>query len=149
MVVLGRKILSEVLHVLPAPSTIISDPPPPPSSKRTSRTAAGGPKIFSHLTPISTSTFYVEIKYPLLTSIPQEIGKLANILATPENEVGFFKRAQKYGGHRNWRRSQQERIKGTTTTPYRGARRLYRSSKRDGCGGERDVHPLWASHLNQ
>ena len=53
---------------------------------------------------------YVEINQPLLTSIPKELGKLANSLAAGAREVGFFKNAQKCAGHQNWRRSQQERI---------------------------------------
>ena len=53
-------------------------------------TEAGCPKIFSNLTPISTSTPYVAINHPLLTSIPQELGKLANSLAVRAREVGFF-----------------------------------------------------------
>ena len=51
--------------------------------------AAGGPKIFSTLTLISTFTPYVKNNHPLLTSIPQELGKLDNSLAEQAKEVGF------------------------------------------------------------
>ena len=50
----------------------------------------GGPKIFSTLTSISTLTPYVSINHPLLTSILQELDKLANSLAAWAKEVGFF-----------------------------------------------------------
>ena len=83
---------------------------PPSFFKRSSGTAVGGPKIFSTLTHIPTSTPYVEIHQPLLTSIPQELGKLDKSLAARTKEVVFFRRSQRRAGHRNWRRSQQECI---------------------------------------
>ena len=78
----------EVLPGQTAPSTIIVDPPP--SSKRAAGTAVWGPKIFNSFTHIYTSTPYVETRHPLLTSIPQDLGKLANSLAARAKEVGFF-----------------------------------------------------------
>ena len=65
-------------------------PPPPPSYKKYSGTAAGFPKIFYNITPISTSTPCIDINHPLLASIPQELGNLADSLAEWAKEVGFY-----------------------------------------------------------
>ena len=81
-----------------------------PSYKRADVTAAGGPKILSNLTPISKSTPYVAINHPLLTSILQEIGNLANSLAVQAIEVVFFKHAHSCAGPQNRMLSQKERI---------------------------------------
>ena len=72
----------------PVPSNIILDPPPP-SSKRVTGTAVRGTKIFSTLTPILMYNPYVEIYHPLLTSISQKLGKLANSLMGRVRAVGF------------------------------------------------------------
>ena len=50
---------------------------------------------------MSASTPYIVIYHPLLTSIHQELGKLANSLAARVKEVGFFKHSQKYTGPHN------------------------------------------------
>ena len=63
---------------------------PPPSYKKYSGTAAGVPKIFSTITPISTSTPYIDINHPLLASISQELGNFADSLAELAKEVGFY-----------------------------------------------------------
>ena len=63
----------------------------PPSYKRAARMAmGGGPKVLSNLTNISIFNPNVAINHPLLTSIPQELGKLANSLAVWAIEVDFF-----------------------------------------------------------
>ena len=84
--------------------------PPLPSYKRAAGMVVGVTKILCHLTLISTSTPYVAINHPLLTSILQEIGNLANSLAVQAIEVVFFKHAYNCIGPQNWMLSQKERI---------------------------------------
>ena len=48
------------------------------------------------------STLYLDIHHPLLISIPQELGKLANSLAGQAKEMGFFRCAQRCAVHQNW-----------------------------------------------
>ena len=57
--------------------------------------AVGSLKIFKSIRKFSTPTPYVDNKNILLTSITQELGNLAKILAARADEVGFFKLAQK------------------------------------------------------
>ena len=61
--------------------------------------------LFSNPTPISTSTPYVAINHPFLTSIPQDLGKLANSLDSRAREVEFFKHAHKCADPHIWRKS--------------------------------------------
>ena len=52
--------------------------------------AVGVPKKFKIITKFSMPTTYVDNPYPLLTTIIQELGKLAILLADRAEEVGAF-----------------------------------------------------------
>ena len=78
----------------------------PPSYKRAAVTTSGIPKILSNLTPISTFAPYVAINHPLLTTMPQELCKVTNILAVRAREVGFSNMHRSVRSPQNCRRSQ-------------------------------------------
>ena len=111
--------------------------------------AVGGPKILSNLTPISTFTPYVQINHPLLTSMPQEIGKLANRLAARAREVGFSNMHRSARSPRTVDAPSRISSSGPNPPSCSRAQSTYHPSTRNGQRGDKCVHLLWDSHLCQ
>ena len=108
---------------------------------------AGGPKILSNFTHIYTSTPYVAINHPLLTSNPQELSKLSNSLAARARDVVFSKMHRSVWAPITGYAPSRSASRGPTPLPCIRSRSPYCLSNRNG-EKERNSTILYGTHAS-